>query len=57
MVVDACMNSDPLQKAERNEAFKAFLIELAIAWTEEKFRLQIARGINYVFDEDLDAID
>ncbi|KAI8818247.1 pre-RNA processing PIH1/Nop17-domain-containing protein [Fimicolochytrium jonesii] len=43
LVFDACVNTDPLDKAAEDGDFKLFLIELALEWVEEKYKLQLSR--------------
>ncbi|KAJ3299652.1 PIH1 domain-containing protein 1 [Borealophlyctis nickersoniae] len=43
IVFDACINTDPLRKSSDDEDFKIFLIELALQWIEEKYKLELSR--------------
>ncbi|KAJ3016499.1 PIH1 domain-containing protein 1 [Thoreauomyces humboldtii] len=43
LVFDACVNTDPLNKAQTDFDFKLFLIILALEWVEEKYKLTLSR--------------
>jgi len=43
IVFDACVNTNPIIKATKDFDYKLFLIELAIEWVEEKYKLQLSR--------------
>ncbi|KND03214.1 uncharacterized protein SPPG_02270 [Spizellomyces punctatus DAOM BR117] len=43
LVFDACVNTDPLNKALMDMDFKLFLIELSLEWVEEKHKLDLSR--------------
>ncbi|KAG4094815.1 PIH1-domain-containing protein [Neocallimastix lanati (nom. inval.)] len=43
IVFDACVNTNPIIKATKDYDFKLFLIELALEWVEEKYKLELSR--------------
>jgi len=43
VVFDACINTNPIIKATKDYDYKLFLIELAIEWIEEKYKLELSR--------------
>ncbi|ORX58615.1 PIH1-domain-containing protein [Piromyces finnis] len=43
IVFDACVNTNPIIKATKDFDYKLFLIELAIEWVEEKYKLKLSR--------------
>ncbi|KAF9584316.1 hypothetical protein BGW38_006890 [Lunasporangiospora selenospora] len=44
LVVDACINSDPYKRAEKDFDFKLYIMELAMEWVEEKCRIKLSRN-------------
>jgi hypothetical protein len=49
VVFDACVNTDPLERAEKDSDFKLFLIELALQWIEERHDYLLSRGTIIIF--------
>ncbi|KAI9012983.1 PIH1 family [Gaertneriomyces semiglobifer] len=43
LIFDACVHTNPLNKALRDPDYKLFLIELALEWIEEKHKLELSR--------------
>eukprot|EP00833_Pecoramyces_ruminatium_P009923 jgi/Orpsp1_1/1183955/evm.model.c7180000087376.1 len=43
VVFDACINTNAIIKATKDYDYKLFLIELAIEWVEEKYKLELSR--------------
>ncbi|KAI9100529.1 pre-RNA processing PIH1/Nop17-domain-containing protein [Phlyctochytrium arcticum] len=43
LVFDACINTNPLTKANMDMDYKLFLIELSLEWIEEMYKLDLSR--------------
>jgi len=46
IVFDACVNTNTIVKATKDYDYKLFLIELAIEWVEEKYKLELSRELS-----------
>ncbi|ORX84536.1 PIH1-domain-containing protein [Anaeromyces robustus] len=46
IVFDACVNTNTIIKATKDYDYKLFLIELAIEWVEEKYKLELDRDFS-----------
>ncbi|KAF9920108.1 hypothetical protein FBU30_010109 [Linnemannia zychae] len=44
LVVDACIHTEPYQRAEKDFDYKLYTIELAMEWVEEKCRVELSRN-------------
>lgn len=44
LVFDACLNSVPLAKSEKDLDYGLFLVELALEWVESKNKIVLSRG-------------
>jgi hypothetical protein len=45
IVFDACINSKPFNETNQDSDFKYFIIDLAIAWVQEKYQLELSTNI------------
>ncbi|KAF9433046.1 PIH1 domain-containing protein 1 [Entomortierella beljakovae] len=52
LVVDACIHTDALKRAERDFDYKLYIMELAMEWTEEKCRIELSRNLPNIKSKD-----
>ncbi|KAF9114379.1 PIH1 domain-containing protein 1 [Mortierella sp. AM989] len=44
LVVDACIHTEPLKRAEKDFDYKLYIMELAMEWVEEKCLIELSRN-------------
>jgi hypothetical protein len=48
VVFDACIHTEPYQLAVKDPDFKYFINDLAVAWIQEKYQLQLSSSMDLV---------
>ncbi|KAF9996532.1 PIH1 domain-containing protein 1 [Entomortierella chlamydospora] len=44
LVIDACIHTEPLKRAEKDFDYKLYIMELAMEWAEEKCHIELSRN-------------